>query len=330
MSELRQACVSGVPTLSNLTSTAENKITFIEMRQELADEIVDTKETAGSEPDWIKSLCRSQLLKTGAVPLAPLVVSLPECGDGVPASQDNGDNVTFASLEDDTKCRQLDDEEPSLEDHHGWAEKGTLSSTCAAPLATQQLGLDKCGRSYWPGRYPQVSVFLPPSNCPASEHSWWRREWASPSPQASMITDDSCVYLYGRTSRFTTSPAGTGGKASRACLAMFIFVVVMLCVWMFQAVGEYRVPESALYTRNAALSANKVKGGGGTYAGEVLPHADGARRAENIIQQILSYNDSEDAMNDSDSREKNHSEYNGWNDSASDVIIRRGPTLRHR
>ncbi|KAL3247682.1 hypothetical protein MRX96_056926 [Rhipicephalus microplus] len=285
MSELRQACVSGVPTLSNLTSTAENESTFIEMRQELADETVDTKETAGSEPDWIESPCGSQLLKTGDVPLAPLVVSLPEGGDGVPASQDDGDNVTLASLEDETKCRQLDNEEPSLEDHHGWAEKGTHASTCAAPWAMRPLGLDKRGRSYWPGRYPQVRVFLPPSNCPASEYSWWHREWASPSPQASMTTDDSCVYLNGRYSRITTSPAGTGGKASRACLAAFVFVVVMLCVWMFQAVGEYRVPESALYTTHAALSANKVKGGGGTYAGEVIPDVNGARRAGNAIQQ---------------------------------------------
>ncbi|KAL3251624.1 hypothetical protein MRX96_055060 [Rhipicephalus microplus] len=264
MSELRQACASGVPRLSNLTSTPENKSTFIGMRQELADEIVDTKETAGSEPDSIEPPCGSQLLKTGTVPLAPLVVSVTEGGDGVPASQDNGDNVTLALLEDETKCRQLDDEEPSLENRHCWAEKGTHASTWAALWATRQLGLDKRGRSYWPGRYPQVSVFLPRSNCPASEYSWWRREWASPSPQASMMANDSCVYLNGHTSRITTSPAGTGGMVSRACLATFVFVVVMLCVWMFQAVGEYRLPESALYTTHAALSANKVKGGGGT------------------------------------------------------------------
>ncbi|KAL1443731.1 hypothetical protein MTO96_045860, partial [Rhipicephalus appendiculatus] len=261
------------------------------------------KKQRKAEPHPIESPCGSQLLKTSASPVASLLISLPEGGDAISASQDDGDNVTIASLEDETKCKQLDDEEPSFEDLH-CLEEGMLASSCTAPWPTRQLGLDKRGRSYWPGRYPQVSVFLPRSNCPASESSWWRREWASPPPQASMVADGSCVYLYRRASRVAPSPAGNGGKASRACLATFVFVVVMLCVWMFQAVGEYRLPESALYTRHVAPSANKVKGGGGAYARGVLADADGARRAGNAFQQISSYYDSEDTMDVGDGREK--------------------------
>ncbi|KAH7961535.1 hypothetical protein HPB52_009909 [Rhipicephalus sanguineus] len=302
MSELPRVCPSNVPTLPNLASSAENDGTFIEIQQEPTDEIVVTTETAESEPESTEYPSGSQLLKTAALPVASLLISLPEGGDAILASHHDVDKGTIASMEDETKDR-LDDEEPSLEDLHCLEEGGMLSSSCTAPWP-RQLGLDKRGRSYWPGRYPQVSVFLPRSNCPASEPSWWGRERVSLPPQASMVADGSCVYLYGRTSRVTPSPAENGGKASRACLATFVFVVVMLCVWMFQAVGEYRVPESALYSTRVAPSANKVKGAGGTYAGEVLADADDARRAGDAIKRISSYYDSEDTMDVGDGREK--------------------------
>ncbi|KAH6937510.1 hypothetical protein HPB50_000990 [Hyalomma asiaticum] len=302
MSELPQG--SSVPTLSNVISSAKSKSAFTEIQREPTDDIVGSTESSDCGSDSAESPCSPHSLKTTDVPIASPPASVPEHGNAIVTFREDSGDVTVASVEHEVKDKQQDDEEASLEDSLCCAEEGMLASGSTAPWPTKQLGLDARGRTYWPGRCPRGSVSLPQSNCPYGEPSWWYIERLSPLPQASIVPDFSCLYLYGRTSRGALSPTGNGAKASTACLAAFVFAIVMLCLWMFQVVGEYRVPESAVYPAPMESFADKVKGAGGTYAGEALPHPDGERRAGHTIQRTPPHYDGEGTTEGGDWREK--------------------------
>lgn len=300
-------CPPSVSTLSDLTSSTETESSVTEDQQEPTHELVGATEGAESRPVSDDCSSSSQLSKTTASPLASPRISLPEADDNNLGSCESGENGTISSRQDDANNQQHGYDEASPEDLQCWVEECLLDSGCPASWPSQQLGLDTLGRSYWPGRYSQVSVFLPRSNWPASDSSCSGRERMSPLLPASLAADGSCTYLYDRLSRGATSSMESGTKASGACVTAFVFAVVVVCVWMFQVVGEYHVPESGFdssYVSHMVPSIYKAKAAGDIGARAVFVDANGTLRQGHVVERIPSRNGAEEVIEVRKNRER--------------------------